>query len=88
MRSLRGAHQGLGRRLSELARRVGSAAAAGHLDADELVDERSGLTAADFQESVDIVTVTAIEPVGDVPYLVVGRLNDTHNDLQEEEYGE
>ena len=34
------------------------------------------------------MTVTAIEPVGDVPYLVVGRLNDTHNDLQEEEYGE
>jgi hypothetical protein len=85
MRSLRGAHQRLGRRLSELARHVGSASAAGHLDADELVDDRSGLTAADFQESVDILTVTTIRPVGDVPYLLVGRLNEFENDMEEAE---
>ena len=83
MRSLRGAHQSLGRRLSEVARQVGSAVAAGHLAADELVDERSGLTAADFQESVDILTVNTIEPVGDVPYLVVGRLNDPDEEDQD-----
>ncbi len=76
MRSLRGAHQSLGRRLSELALRIGSAVRAGQLAADELVDERSGLTAADFEESVEILTVMTIEPVGDVPSLVLGQLND------------
>jgi hypothetical protein len=88
MRSLRGAHQSLGRRLSDLARHVGSAAAAGHLDADELVDVRSGLTAADFQESVDILTVQALEPAGDVPYLVIGRLHDFEGDIAEQEIRE
>jgi hypothetical protein len=77
MRSLRGAHQSLGRRLSEVARQIGPSVAAGRLASDELVDERSGLTAADFEESVDILTVSSIEPVGDVPYLVVGRLNES-----------
>ena len=75
MRSLRGAHQSLGRRLAEVARQVGSAVAAGRLASDELIDERSGLTAADFQESVDILTVKTVEQVGEVPSLVLGRLN-------------
>ena len=83
MRSLRGAHQSLGRRLSGVALQVGSAAAAGQLAADELVDERSGLTAADFQESVDILTVKTIEPVGEVPHLVVGRLSDSEEDVDD-----
>jgi hypothetical protein len=82
MRSLRGAHSRLGKRLSEVARQVGSAAAAGRLASDEVVDERSGLTAADFQDSLDILTVRRMEPAGDVPYIVVGRLNDT----KEEEF--
>jgi hypothetical protein len=83
MRSLRGAHQSLGKRLSEVALQVGSAVAAGKLAADELVDERSGLTAADFQESVDILTVRTIERVGEVPYLVVGRLSDSEEDFDD-----
>lgn len=83
MRSLRGAHQSLGRRLSEVALQVGSAVAAGQLAADELVDERSGLTAADFQESVEILTVKTIDPVGEVPYLVVGRLSEPEEDFDD-----
>ena len=81
MRSLRGAHVQLGKRLSELARQVAPAAAAGRLASDEVIDERSGLTAADFRDSMEILTVSAIEPVGEVPYMVVGRLN---RDLGEE----
>ena len=75
-RSLRGAHVRLGKRLAEMAVRVGSAAAVGRLDGDEVVDERSGLTVADFRESVEVLTVRATEPVGDVPYVLVGRLNE------------
>lgn len=80
MRSLRGAHVRLGRRLSEIARQVGSAAAAGRVAADEVVDERSGLTAADFQDSMDILTVRLVEAAGDVPYMVVGRLNEAEEE--------
>lgn len=76
MRSLRGAHVQLGRRLSEVARHVGSAAASGALARDEVVDELTGLTAADFHDSLDILTVRTVEAAGDVPYAVVGRLND------------
>lgn len=75
-RSLRSAHVRLGKRLSEMAMRVGSAASTGRLDGDEVVDERSGLTVADFQESVEVLTVREMELVGDVPYVLVGRLND------------
>lgn len=75
-RSLRGAHVRLGKRLAEMAVRVGSAAATGRLDGDEVIDERSGLTVADFRESVEVLTVSEIEPVGDVPYVLVGRVND------------
>lgn len=83
VRSLRGAHVRLGQRLAGMAIQVGSAAAAGLLDADEVVDERSGLTVADFDESVDVLTVKDIEPAGDVPYILVGRLND-EEDMEEE----
>lgn len=82
IRSLRGAHVKLGRRLAELARHVGSAAAAGRVAADEVVDEASGLTAADFQDSVDIVTVTAVEDAGDVPSLLVGRLGEAEEETE------
>lgn len=76
MRSLRGAHVVLGRRLSEIARQIGPATLYGNVSGDEVVDERSGLTAADFQDSIDILTVESVEPVGDVPYMLVGRLNE------------
>lgn len=76
-RTLRGAHVRLGRRLNNMAMRVGSAAAMGSLDGDEVVDERSGLTVADFRESVEVLTVQDIEEAGDVPYVLVGRL--THD---------
>jgi hypothetical protein len=72
--SLRRAHQRLGLRLGSLARQVGSATAAGLLAPDEIIDERTGLTAADFADSIDIVTVVAVEPAGDVPYVLTGRL--------------
>jgi hypothetical protein len=75
MSSLRGAHVRLTGRLADMARHLGPAAAAGRLAADEVVDERSGLTAADFQDSIDIQTVQNIQPAGDVPYIVIGRLN-------------
>lgn len=76
IRSLRGAHVRLGQRLSDMARRVGPAAAAGRIASDEVVDERSGLTAADFLDSIDLLTVSSIEPAGIVPYVIVGRLNE------------
>jgi hypothetical protein len=80
MRSLRGAHVRLSKRLPEIARHVGSATAAGRVARDEVIDERSGLTAADFQDSIDIVTVRTVERVGETPYVVVGRLNDVHEE--------
>lgn len=73
---LRGAHVKLGQRLASIARSVGSAAATGHMDPDEIVDERSGLTAADLAESVDIVTVASIEEYGVVPVSLTGRLTE------------
>jgi hypothetical protein len=76
IRSLRGAHVRLGQRLSDMARRVGPAVAAGRIASDEVVDERSGLTAADFLDSIDLLTVSSIEPAGIVPYVIVGRLNE------------
>jgi hypothetical protein len=80
MRSLRAAHVRLGKRLSELARQVGSATAAGRVAADEVVDERSGLTVADFQDSIDILTVRSVEAAGEVPWMVVGRLNEAEKE--------
>lgn len=75
MRSLRGAHVRLGRRLADMARDVAPAALAGQLDMDEVVDDRTGLTVADFRDSIDVLTVASMEPVGDVPFVLVGPLN-------------
>jgi len=74
---LRSAHVKLGQRLANMARSVGSAAATGRMDPDEVVDERSGLTAADLAESVDIVTVVSIEDHGIVPISLTGRLTES-----------
>lgn len=76
MRSLRGTHVRLGRRLAELARDVGTAATFGRYQSDEVIDETSGLTAGDFQDSIDVVTVVAVESVGSMPYAVTGILRD------------
>ncbi len=76
MASLRRAHQRLGQRIGNLARRVGGAAASGLVDRDEIIDERSGLTAADFEDSIDIVTIAVIEPAGLVPFVITGRLTE------------
>ena len=73
MRTLRGAHIRLGQRLADIARRLGPAATVGSLAADELLDERSGLTAADIETAVSLATVTTIDPIGDVPAVLTGR---------------
>lgn len=73
IRTLRGAHSRLKNRLAVLARRAGPAAAQGHLRPDEVLDERSGLTAADIESAVAIVTVVRIERADAVPRLLVGR---------------
>jgi hypothetical protein len=72
--SLRGAHVRLGNRIGALSRRVGGAAAAGHVDEDEVIDEKSGLTAADFRDSIEILTIRTINEGGNVPYAVTGQL--------------
>lgn len=73
MRTLRGAHVRLGRRLAEITRRTGAAAASGALVGDELVDETSGLTAADVESAVSIATVRGITDIGDIPAVLTGR---------------
>lgn len=84
MRSLRGAHVKLGRRLADLAVHVGAAAAAGHVRRDEVIDERSGLTVADFQDSLDIVAVRSIDVLGDMPLVITGRLQGATEDGNDE----
>jgi hypothetical protein len=74
MRALRNAHVRLGHRLGELARSVGSNSAAGLIDGDEIIDARSGLTASDFRDSIEILTVRSVQPGGTVPYAVTGSL--------------
>ena len=81
MRTLRGAHVRLGRRLAELTRSLGPAAAAGRLAADEVVDETSGLTAADIEAAVTVLEVTAITAVGGVPAVLTGRRTTTREDI-------
>lgn len=73
IRELRGAHVRLGRRLARMARHVGPAARAGRIADDELIDERSGLTAADFEDAVEVVTVLRLESAGIVPRIITGR---------------
>jgi hypothetical protein len=74
--AFRGAHAQLMERVGALALYVGSAASAGVIRPDEVIDERSGLTAADFQGCVEILRVHSLEPVGEVPVAVVGRLHE------------
>jgi hypothetical protein len=74
MKGLRRAHVRLGQRLGALARHVGPHSAAGLIDDDEIIDARSGLTASDFRDSVEILEVESVHPVGRVPYAVTGLL--------------
>lgn len=73
--AFRGAHAKLMQRVGALALRVGPAASAGAVRPDEVIDERSGLTAADFQGCVEILRVRSIVSVGSVPSVAVGRLH-------------
>lgn len=74
MRSLRSAHQRLGRRLGTLMRDVGAAAASGLIADDEIIDERTGLAASDFRDSIEILKIASVQAVGVVPYALTGIL--------------
>jgi hypothetical protein len=74
--SFRDAHARLMHRVGTLALQVGPAASSGAVRADEVIDARSGLTAADFQGCVEILRVSSIEPIGLVPLVAVGRLRE------------
>jgi len=76
METLRGAHVRLGHRIGDLARSVGPASVAGRMSSDEVIDERSGLTAADFADSIDIVRIVQIEEMVETPANMTGRLID------------
>jgi len=80
LRVLRGAHVRLGQRVARLARRVGPGAS-NEPDPDAYLDERSGLTAADFAHAVEVLTVRGIAPAGVVPASVLGRLNESEDEL-------
>jgi len=73
IRELRGAHVRLGRRLARMARHVGPAARAGRISDDEMIDEQSGLTAADFEDAIEVVTVVRLDQAGTVPRIITGR---------------
>lgn len=74
--AFREAHAQLMQRVGALALHVGSAASAGAINADQIIDERSGLTAADFQGCVEILRIASISPAGNVPLAAVGRLHE------------
>lgn len=74
--AFRGAHAQLMERVGALALKFGAAASAGAMRADEIIDERSGLTAADFQGCIEILRVQSIAPVGPVAFAMVGRLHE------------
>jgi hypothetical protein len=74
--AFRKAHAQLMQRVGTLALQVGPAASAGAMRADEVIDDRSGLTAADFQGCVEILRVSSIVPAGLVPGAVLGRLHE------------
>jgi hypothetical protein len=76
IRTLRHAHVRLLSRLASLARSVGPAAAHGHLPADEILDAASGLTAADIETAVVIVTIDRVERADAVPRILAGRRRD------------
>ncbi len=73
MQTLRHAHMRLGRRLAALTRSLGPAGSRGALPADEILDAASGLTAADVETAVVVLTVTRIDPAPAVPALMTGR---------------
>ncbi|MBO3752990.1 DrmE family protein [Streptosporangiaceae bacterium NEAU-GS5] len=72
MRTLRRAHIRLGRRLADLTRALGPAAATGRLPADEILDEASGLTAGDIETAVAVAAVHDITRAAAVPRILVG----------------
>lgn len=72
MQTLRHAHVRLGRRLAALTRSLGPAGSRGALPADEVLDAASGLTAADVETAVVVLTVARIEPAPAVPALLTG----------------
>ena len=55
---------------------VGAAAATGAVAPDEVVDERSGLTAADFDAAVEVFMVRSTQPAGQTPYFLIGRVRE------------
>jgi hypothetical protein len=73
MQTLRHAHMRLGKRLAALTRSLGPASSRGAVPADEILDAASGLTAADVETAVVVLTVARIEPVPAVPALMTGR---------------
>ncbi|MEV0135421.1 hypothetical protein AB0H83_44105 [Dactylosporangium sp. NPDC050688] len=76
MRTLRHSHGRLQRRLASMVRSAGPAAANGRLRPDEVLDEASGLTAADIETAVIVVTVASVEVVDAVPRVLAGRRHD------------
>lgn len=70
----RNAHKELTRRVGALAVRYGTGAASGAIRADELIDVRTGFTAGDFSDCVEIKRIKAIVPEGVVPTAALGRL--------------
>jgi hypothetical protein len=74
MERIRGAHRRLGHRLTGLAVGAAGAAHSGSLDHDEVVDDKSGLTAGDFARAVEAVVVRGRTSVGPVPWAVTGIL--------------
>lgn len=79
--SFRNAHAQLMERVGALAFRVGPAATSGALRSDEVIDERSGLTAADFQDCIELLQVRSISPIGLVHFGVVGRLHEAEESV-------
>jgi hypothetical protein len=75
--AFRDSHKNLMQRVGTLAMHVGPAASAGALRADEVIDAKSGLTAADFRDSVEILTIQSIESIGRLPLSLTGRLHNS-----------
>ncbi len=80
MELFRNAHAVLGRRIGDMARFYGTAAVAGRVDADEILDQRSGLTVADFRDCMEIMEISAVEPCGVVPRAVLDRIQTQQED--------
>lgn len=74
MEMFRGAHTRLGLRIARLARSIGPRAATTTPEEDEVIDERSGLSASDFRGCVDLLEVAGTETAGDVPLFLIGHV--------------